>query len=144
MGTVADYFLGLQNHCRWWLQPWNKKMLAPLKKSYDKTRQPIKEQRHYFAFRLVKTMVFPVVMIAKTWPGNRDSSIANVSTRANTRFFIPSLPFVKKNASSLKKHHSFTEYSTLLADTSCSQARGNTCKITMSLNFTDITIISYL
>ena len=23
------YFLGLQNHCRWWLQPWNKKMLTP-------------------------------------------------------------------------------------------------------------------
>ena len=21
--TVRDYFLGLQNHCRWWLQPWN-------------------------------------------------------------------------------------------------------------------------
>ena len=22
--TVADFiFLGLQNHCRWWLQPWN-------------------------------------------------------------------------------------------------------------------------
>ena len=21
--TVANYFLGLQNHCRWWLQPWN-------------------------------------------------------------------------------------------------------------------------
>ena len=21
--TVADYFLGLQNHRRWWLQPWN-------------------------------------------------------------------------------------------------------------------------
>ena len=20
--TVADYFSGLQNHCRWWLQPW--------------------------------------------------------------------------------------------------------------------------
>ena len=20
---VADYFLGLQNYCRWWLQPWN-------------------------------------------------------------------------------------------------------------------------
>ena len=29
------YFSGLQNHCRWWLQPWNEKMLAPLKKSYD-------------------------------------------------------------------------------------------------------------
>ena len=23
METVTDYFLGLQNHCRWWLQPWN-------------------------------------------------------------------------------------------------------------------------
>ena len=21
--TVADNFFGLQNHCRWWLQPWN-------------------------------------------------------------------------------------------------------------------------
>ena len=21
--TVRDYFLGLQNHRRWWLQPWN-------------------------------------------------------------------------------------------------------------------------
>ena len=21
--TVSDCFLGLQNHCRWWLQPWN-------------------------------------------------------------------------------------------------------------------------
>ena len=23
METETDYFLGLQNHCRWWLQPWN-------------------------------------------------------------------------------------------------------------------------
>ena len=23
METVTDYFLGLQNHCGWWLQPWN-------------------------------------------------------------------------------------------------------------------------
>ena len=21
--TVTDFILGLQNHCRWWLQPWN-------------------------------------------------------------------------------------------------------------------------
>ena len=21
--TVSDYFLGLQDHWRWWLQPWN-------------------------------------------------------------------------------------------------------------------------
>ena len=36
------YFSGLQNHCRWWLQPWNKKTLAPWKKSYDQPRQHIK------------------------------------------------------------------------------------------------------
>ena len=40
---------GLQNHCRWWLQPWNLKTLAPWKKSYDQPRQHIKKQRHYFA-----------------------------------------------------------------------------------------------
>ena len=49
METVTDYFLWLQNHCRWWLQPWNQKMLAPWKKSYDNSRQHIKKQRHYFA-----------------------------------------------------------------------------------------------
>ena len=43
------YFSGLQNHCRWWLQPWNKKTLTPWKKSYDQPRQHIKKQRYYFA-----------------------------------------------------------------------------------------------
>ena len=43
------YFLGLQNHCRWWLQPWNQKTLAPWKKSYNQPRQHIKKQRHYLA-----------------------------------------------------------------------------------------------
>ena len=39
-------------------------MLAPGKKSYDKPRQHIKKQRHYFANKicLVKAMVFPVVI----------------------------------------------------------------------------------
>ena len=49
MGTVTLYFLGLQNHCRWWLPPWNSKMLAPWKKSYDQPGQCIKKQKHYFA-----------------------------------------------------------------------------------------------
>ena len=37
---------------------------APWKKSYDKPREHIKKQRHYFAKKvpLVKAMVFPVVM----------------------------------------------------------------------------------
>ena len=43
------YFGGLQNHCRWWLQPWNKNTVTPWKKSYDQPRQHIKKQRHYFA-----------------------------------------------------------------------------------------------
>ena len=46
--SVRLYFFGLQNHCRWWLQPWNLKTLAPRKKSYGQTRQHIKKQRHCF------------------------------------------------------------------------------------------------
>ena len=42
------YFGGLQNHCRWWIHPWDEKMLAPWKKSYDQPRQHIKKQRCYF------------------------------------------------------------------------------------------------
>ena len=42
------YFLGLRSNCGWWLQPWNLKMLAPWKESYDKLRQHIKKQRHPF------------------------------------------------------------------------------------------------
>ena len=39
-------------------------MLVPWKESYDKPRQHIKKQRHYFADRvhIVKAMVFPVVV----------------------------------------------------------------------------------
>ena len=33
--SVRLYFFGLQNHYRWWLQPWNLKMLTPWKESYD-------------------------------------------------------------------------------------------------------------
>ena len=43
------YFGQFQNHCRWWLQPWDWKMPTPWKKSYDQPRQHIKKQRHYFA-----------------------------------------------------------------------------------------------
>ena len=47
--TVLTYFSELQNHCRSWLQPWNKKTLVPWKKSYDQPRQHIQKQRHDFA-----------------------------------------------------------------------------------------------
>ena len=50
--TVAGFiFRGLQNHCRWWLQPWNSKTLAPWQESYDQPRQHIKKQRHYLVNR---------------------------------------------------------------------------------------------
>ena len=42
-------FFGLQNHCRWWLQPWNQKTLTSWKESYDQPRQHIQKQRYYFA-----------------------------------------------------------------------------------------------
>ena len=44
------YFLGLQNHCRWWLQPsFNEiKRYLLLGPSYDQPRQHTKKQRHYF------------------------------------------------------------------------------------------------
>ena len=64
MERVTDFiFWGLQNHCRWWRQPWTWKIFAPWKKNCDQPRQHIKKQRHYFTSKgLVKALVFPVVM----------------------------------------------------------------------------------
>ena len=57
------YFLGLQNHSRWWLQPWNEKTLAPWKKSYDLPRQPIIKQNRYFAKKGLSNQSFGVSSI---------------------------------------------------------------------------------
>ena len=43
--------LGLQNHCRQWLQPWNQKTIASWQESNDKPRQDVEKQRHYSANR---------------------------------------------------------------------------------------------
>ena len=48
-GNSDTLFWGLQNHFWWWLQPWNEKILTRWKKSYDRPRQHIQKQRHYFA-----------------------------------------------------------------------------------------------
>ena len=64
------YLFGLQNHCSWWLQPWNYKTLAPWKKRYDPPRQHIKSRDITLPTKvhLVKAMVFPVVMYGcKSW-----------------------------------------------------------------------------
>ena len=62
--SVRFYFGGLQNHCRWWLQPWNEKTLTPWKKSYDQPRQHIKSSDITLPTKvcLVKAIVFPVIM----------------------------------------------------------------------------------
>ena len=57
-------FGGLQNHSKWWLQPWNEKTLTPWKKSYDQLDTIFKSRDITLptTFHLVKVMVFPIVM----------------------------------------------------------------------------------
>ena len=71
------YFLWLQNHCGCWLQPWNQKMLAPWKKSNNKTRQHIKKQRQYFANNglYIQCYGFPVVMYGCEWSESESRSV---------------------------------------------------------------------
>ena len=57
------YFIGLQNHCRWWLQPWNWKILASLRKSFDQPRQHIKKQTHYFANKGLYSQSYGFIVI---------------------------------------------------------------------------------
>ena len=64
------YFLGLQNHCRWWLQPWIKRHLALGRKVRTNLDSILKSRDISLSteFRLVKVMVFPVVVYAcESW-----------------------------------------------------------------------------
>ena len=63
--TVTFYFLGLQNHCWLWLQPWNSKTLAPEKKKTMTSLDSILKSRDITLLTkvcVVKVLVFPVVM----------------------------------------------------------------------------------
>jgi len=84
MEIMRDYFLRLQNHCRWWLQPWNLKKLAPWKKSNDKHRQHIKKQSHHFVYkvRIFKVMSFPAVMY-RCAPAAAAKSLQSCPTHSN-------------------------------------------------------------
>ena len=58
------YFGGLQNHCRWWLQPWNERCLLLGRKAMT-SLDSISKSRDInlpTEVHLVKAMVFPVVM----------------------------------------------------------------------------------
>ena len=48
METVRDFILGAPKSPQM-MQPGTEKTLAPWEKSYDRPRQHIKKQRHYFA-----------------------------------------------------------------------------------------------
>ena len=52
------YFLHLQNHCGWWLQPWYEKRIVLWKKSYNKPREHITKQRHYFASKALSSQSY--------------------------------------------------------------------------------------
>ena len=62
--TVADYFSGLQNHCRWWLQHEIKKNLLLGRKVMTNLDSILKIRDISLSTKahLVKAMVFPVVM----------------------------------------------------------------------------------
>ena len=58
------YFGGLQNHCRWWLQPWSKRCLLLGRKVMTNLDIILKSRDITLStkFFLMKAMVFPVVM----------------------------------------------------------------------------------
>ena len=62
--SVRLYFLGLQNHCRWWLQPWNKRHLLLGRKVMTNLDSILKSRDITLPTKvcLIKAMVFPVVM----------------------------------------------------------------------------------
>jgi len=66
-GVASEWlwrWLGLQNHCRWWLQPWNKRHLLLGRKAMTNLHSILKNRDTTLptSFRLLKAMVFPVVM----------------------------------------------------------------------------------
>ena len=62
--SVRLYFWGLQNHCRWWLQPWNLRRLLLGRKIMTNLDSILKSRDIILPTKvhLVKAMVFPVVM----------------------------------------------------------------------------------
>ena len=64
------YFLGLQNHCRWWLQTWNKKMLFLERKAMTDLDSILKSRDITLPTKahIIKPTVFLVVIYrCKSW-----------------------------------------------------------------------------
>ena len=70
METVRDYFFGLQNHCRWSLQPEIKRCLLLERKAMTNLDSILKSRDVTLLTKvhIVKAMVFPVVMFrCESW-----------------------------------------------------------------------------
>ena len=69
--VVTDFFfLGSKITGRWWLQPWNQKMIASWQEICNKPRQCVEKQRHHTADKgpYSHGLVFPVVTYScETW-----------------------------------------------------------------------------
>ena len=63
-GKTGLYFPGLQNHCRWWFQPWNLKTLLLWRKIMTNLDSILKSREITLSTKVhvVKAMVLPVVM----------------------------------------------------------------------------------
>ena len=64
------YFLGFQNHCRWWLQPWTKRRLLLERKAMTNLDSILKSRDMTLPTKvhLVKAMVFPILTYGcKSW-----------------------------------------------------------------------------
>ena len=77
METVTDHFLGLQNHCGQWLQPWYKRCLLLGTKGMTNLFSVLKSRDITLLTKLciVRAMVFPVVMYGcESWAIRRLSA----------------------------------------------------------------------
>ena len=79
-GESSDRFslLGLQNHCWWWLQPWNQETIANLGRKVMTNLDSVLKSRHINLLtkvRIVKAMVFPVVTCScESWTRKKAES----------------------------------------------------------------------
>ena len=75
------HFLGLQNHWRWWLQPWNKRYLFLGRKAMSNLGSILKSRDITLATKmpLIKAMVFRVVMYGcESWAIKKSWALKNL------------------------------------------------------------------
>ena len=81
MEMMTD-FLGIQNHCRQWLQPWNLKTLSPWRKAMMNLEGILKSRDITFLTKvyIVKAIGFPLVMYGyECWTIKKAVQFSSVS-----------------------------------------------------------------